>query len=99
MTNPSIIRAMHDAVINVSVDKGRLIDIGFQAMFTHLAPPDTSEEQRHDMRCCYFLGAQHLWASVMTTLGATPGETEKDMKRMDSIDAELREFMAKENLG
>lgn len=44
------------------------------------------------MRKAFFAGAQHLYASIMSFLEPGQEPTEKDEKRMEAIDKELRDY-------
>lgn len=71
------------------VDQGLLIEAGFVVFAAKMIPKDTPEVQTSRVRLAFFAGAQHLWSSVMTFLDPGEEPTEKDMQRMDNIQAEL----------
>jgi hypothetical protein len=73
-------------------DTGLLIEAGWISLRIAAIPKDASQVQLDEMRKAFFAGAQHLFATIMTVL--EPGEepTEKDLRRMDLIDRELRKF-------
>jgi len=73
-------------------DKGKLIEAGFAAMVITMMPTNTSTEQMHDMRCAFFLGAEHLFSSIMSVLDPDADETETDLARMTKIYREIEEF-------
>lgn len=91
-------RAVHDALAKAAVDQGKLHEAGFLAMRAAIIPPTASEGQISDMRIAYMGGAQHLWSSILSVLEPDSEPTEKDMKRMSLIDAELRAFKAEMEL-
>ena len=72
-------------------DRGFIMEGGWQAfVMTSLqgAPPN----QVREMRKAYYLGAQHLFASIISILEPGTEPTDKDMKRMELILAELKRF-------
>ena len=73
-------------------DEGKLIEAGWIALRVVSMPADAPEIQISEMRKAFMAGAQHLFASIMGIL--EPGEepSEKDLKRMDLIHAELEAF-------
>jgi hypothetical protein len=75
-------------------DQGKLIEAGWVTLRFMTIPDDAPEVQVTEMRRAYFAGCQHLFASIMSIF--EPGEepTEKDLKRMDLISAELDAFVA-----
>jgi hypothetical protein len=75
------------------IDKGLLIEAGFQAMRVMTIPPSASPEQVHDMRMAFFGGAQHLFGTIMNILDPGSEPTDADLRRMDQIDAELKKFI------
>lgn len=72
--------------------QGKVIEGGWAA-FQYLTLKDASELQKTEMRKAFFCGAQHLWGSIFEILDPDHEPTEKDMKRMSLIDAELRKFI------
>jgi hypothetical protein len=74
------------------ISKGLLIEGGWKIYESVACPPNTPAWQREEMRTCFFAGAQHLWASIQSTLDPEAEPTEMDMKRMELIDNELRQF-------
>ncbi len=82
------------------VDDGKLIEAGWQAYRMLSIPPDAPDIQVSECRLAFFFGAQHLFASL-TSIFDDGGEepTMEDLKRMDIIDAELREFIERVKAG
>lgn len=75
------------------VDQGKLIEAGWVSMEISVLPLNASDIQRHEMRKAFFAGAQHLYASIMGMLDEGSTETPNDLRRMELIDKELREFV------
>jgi hypothetical protein len=76
-------------------DEGRLIEAGWLSLRYLSIPAGAPQIQIDEMQMAFFAGAQHLFASIMGIL--EPGDTEpteKDLRRMDLIDAELKKFLA-----
>jgi hypothetical protein len=74
-------------------DKGKLIEGGFQAMRIIAMDPDAPPDQVREMRMAFFGGAQHLFGTIMSILDPGNEPTDADMRRMDLIDKELKEFI------
>jgi hypothetical protein len=80
---------------NNLIDKGLLIEAGFIVFcvmmygsgFTAM-PPDQVRQLRH----AYLAGAQNLWGSVMNMLDPGMEPSERDLRRMDLINEEIRKF-------
>ena len=87
-------REMVDNLNRELADRGQIIEGGWRA-FEILSLQGCSEVQRTEMRKAYFLGAQHLWSSMMSALDPAPGTepTELDMERFTKINAELEKFI------
>lgn len=75
-------------------DSGKLIEAGWVVYKHKLIPASASAVQIEETRRGFFAGAQHLFASIMTVLEPGSEPTEKDLQRMDHIDAELRKYAA-----
>jgi len=78
------------------VDRGKLIESGWIAMRAVVFKGNearVSARQIVDMRNCFFAGAQHLFASLMTILDGGAEATEKDMDRISLINKELNGFI------
>lgn len=78
--------------IKALTDEGKIIQAGWVGMFLTVIPPSASHTQVTEMRKAFFLGAQHLFSTIINML--EPGEeaTEKDEHRMTMIHNELIEF-------
>lgn len=74
-------------------DKGGLIEAGWIGMKFAAFSPDAPAAQVAEMRAAFFAGAQHLFGSIMTILDPGDEPSAADLRRMDQIDAELREFI------
>lgn len=76
-------------------DDGRLIEVGWVSLRLAAIPLDAPAIQLDEMHKAYMAGAQHLWASIMTILDPGTEPTDDDMKRMDLIDKEMRDYADK----
>lgn len=85
-------RAMLDALAVKLADEGKVIEAGWIAMRAGCMAADAPEDQVREMRMAYMAGAQHLFACVMVMLDPGEEPSVADLKRMGSIDAELRNF-------
>jgi len=74
-------------------DQGKLIEAGWIGLKVLAVPPDATPTQISEMRMAFFAGAQHLFGSIMIALEPDAEPTDKDLKRMDLIDAELKAFL------
>lgn len=75
------------------VDRGKIIEAGWQGLRLLSIPADAPAIQLTEMRQAFFAGAQHLFASIVTMLEAGTEPTDVDLSRMTAIDVELREFL------
>lgn len=75
-------------------DAGKLIEVGWLALRVQAVPADASDIQLEEMRNAFFAGAQHLFGSIMSVMDSDREPTANDLRRMDMIDKELREFIA-----
>lgn len=73
-------------------DQGKLIEAGWISLRL-AANPSASPEQLREMRMAFFAGAQHLFVSIMTILDPGDEATQKDLDRLDLINAELQAFL------
>lgn len=89
---PQHVRALVDKIIAEWADKGQLIEGGWRAYVAINKLESAPALQHREMRTVYFLGAQHLWASMMSVLDPDAEPTEKDLKLMGLINEELETF-------
>ena len=75
-----------------ATDKGLLMEIGWIAMLRFIVPREASETQVAETRKAFFMGADHLFASIMNVMDSDREVTEEDLRRMDMIEAELKAF-------
>jgi hypothetical protein len=75
-------------------DEGKLIEAGWQAYRMLSIPPNASDIQVRESRLAYFLGAQHLFASIMGIMDSGTEPTEDDLRRLTLISNELDAFIA-----
>ena len=75
-------------------DQGKIIEAGWIGLRIAAIPKDAPEIQLNEMRQAFFAGAQHLFSAIMHILDPGEEPTDADMKRMESIDKELRIFIA-----
>lgn len=73
-------------------ERGMVMEGGWRVFLMVAMPKDASDMQKSEMRKAYYLGAQHLFASIMTLLDPGSEPTESDLKRMDAIMKELKRF-------
>lgn len=84
-------QATIDAITKHWADQGKIIEGGWQALKI-TALQGAEPLQISEMRKAYWLGAQHLWASVFSFLEQRIEPTEADLHRMTLIHDELEAF-------
>lgn len=72
-------------------DQGKVMRGGWEA-FDYYFCKGMTEEQRATHRKAFFLGAEHLFSTVMMILGPEQEPTERDLQRMSLVSAELEAF-------
>lgn len=82
-----------EQVTGALIDDGALIEAGWIALRKVAIPADAPAVQIEEMRNAFFAGAQHVFASVMTTLDPGDEPTERDLERISRIDDELKRFI------
>lgn len=92
MTSPKV-KEVVGKLCRELVDKGKLIEAGWISLKLTTLPADAPQIQLDEMRNAFFAGAQHLFGSIMGILEPDAEPTENDLKRMDLIDKELKEFI------
>lgn len=85
-------RKLLDEITRKLTDDGKLIEVGWEAMRLLCLPLDASPTQISEMRKAFFMGAQHLYASIMAVMDADREPTLDDMRRMELIHNELEAF-------
>lgn len=85
-------RRLHDEIAKKLTDEGRLIEAGWATMNALVLPKDAPPIQRAEMRKAFFMGAQHLYASMMAFLEEGEEPTATDLNRMSLIHNELEAF-------
>jgi hypothetical protein len=87
----TIIQQVAAEVTKHFVDQGKLVEAGFAA-FSYLYLKNSPPAQIADMRIAYMSGAEHLFNSIMGILDPGEEPTDKDMQRMDLINAEIERW-------
>jgi len=86
-------RAQLASAIGASMtDRGKLLEEGFQALITHFYPQGVGEQQRRDLRTCWFLACDHLFFGVMGAMSEGTATTERDLARMAGVADEIEQF-------
>jgi hypothetical protein len=98
MLNPgSKRRLIEQAASDVTkelTDQGKLIEAGFAAFAHFVIAKDAPEVQRSEMRLAFMAGAEHLFSSIMNILDPGDEPTAADLRRMDLIHREIKEWRA-----
>lgn len=88
------LNALIDKIVTQWADKGKVIEGGWQAYVATSGLDGAPEMQRQELHTAFFLGAQHLFASIMGIMEADTEPTEKDFLRLGLINEELEAFRA-----
>lgn len=89
MTTPPDLEKLTRAL----TDAGKIIEAGWVSLKLSAIDPSAPPDQLSEMRIAFFAGAQHLFGSIMTMLDPGDEPSDKDLRRMDLIDRELKEFI------
>ena len=87
-------RIVHLASLELTkglVDQGKLIEAGF-LIYDKLFLPDASLASREVARIAFMAGAEHVFSSIMSILDPGDEPTAADLRRLDSIDTELKSW-------
>jgi hypothetical protein len=76
----------------IMVDQGKIIEGGWAGFKSIYLPNVENPNQINDMRVAFFAGCAHLFNSMMSVMDSGEEPTDKDMKRMSMIHAELADF-------
>jgi len=85
------LEALMDKALAEWADKGKIIEGGWQA-FLVSGGARLPADQQYDMRRGYYMGAQHLYASIIRMLDPGSEPTERDLERMSKIHDELEAY-------
>jgi len=83
---------MVQALTKELTDKGKLIEAGWIGLRLTAFGPGMTDKQLAALRDCFFAGAQHLMAAIMSIMDEDEEPTENDLNRMDMIHRELMVF-------
>lgn len=72
-------------------DKGMIMEGGWRAG-SYLIFKDMTAEQTVQLRKAFFLGAEHLFSTIMMVMDPGHEPTERDLQRMSLIHKELEAF-------
>lgn len=87
-------RAFLERLTRDLAEQGKLIEAGWIGLRLAAIPLDASPLQLSEMRQAFFAGAQHLFGSMMSgVLDPDAEPTAADLRRLDLIDRELRDFV------
>ena len=89
---PPSVRATIEKITKEWADKGKLLEGGWQAYMITSGLAHASDIQKREMRIAWFLGAQHLFSSILLVMDEDREPTEDDMRRMSLVGDELEAF-------
>lgn len=78
-------------VARALADQGKLVEAGWTLLRVSMFS-DRTEDEIARLRDAYFIGAQHVFSSMIGMLSDEDEVTEADMRRMDSLQVELNNF-------
>lgn len=84
--------ALASAIGASMTDRGKLLEEGFAAMLKFFYPQGVGEQQRRELRTCWFLACDHLFFGVMGAMSDGPRVTERDEARMAGVSDEIEQF-------
>lgn len=84
----------HD-VTKALIDRGKLIEAGWEIFRIHVIPKDAPQVQVDEMQLAFMAGADHVYSSIMNMLDPGSEPTDADLKRMDQIDSEIMSWREK----
>ena len=79
---------------DVLIAEGKLVEAGFVGLKVLVMAPNASQTQIDEMRMAFFVGAQHMFASMMAMLDPGGKPTETELVKMNMIYKELQTFVA-----
>lgn len=79
------------AIADNWADKGKVMAGGWAA-YRYLFLKDVPEDQQEQLRRAFFLGAEHLFSTVMLCLDPENEPTDRDMARLAALHQELEAF-------
>lgn len=88
--------SLHDAFARAVTDAGAPIGAGWQVVREILLGPNTTPLQEAAARRLFYLGAQHLFATIVAVMDAEREPTPDDLRRMDLVNQELERFLVAE---
>lgn len=86
-------KQLADSLLQELSDRGQIVEGGWKAYELLSGLKNASEIQRNECRKAFFLGAQHLFASIIGFLSPGTEADDLDLERMTKLDAELRAFL------
>lgn len=75
-------------------DQGLLVTAGWTACANMLTNESTPAKTEEKLRQAYFMGAQHVFASMINMVEEGDEITDKDMRRMEFLQIELQAWEA-----
>jgi hypothetical protein len=90
------ISAIAEEIAKRMSDEGKLIEAGWVSLRMLAIPDDAPQVQVDEMRMAFMAGAQHLFHSIIGILDPGEEPTDRDLKRMELINAELMAFVDRE---
>lgn len=81
-------------LVGKMADEGRVMATGWLGFSRAVLPPNADAHQDEDMRRSFYAGAQAIYTAMMIVMDPGSEPTERDLKRMANIDAELQQYVA-----
>lgn len=74
------------------VDRGKLLEAGFEALLKCFFPHGVGDQQRRDLRMTWFLACDHIFYGVMGAVSEGAETTDRDIARMSGVAEEIEDF-------
>lgn len=86
--------SLHDALARAVTDPGAPIEAGWLVVRDILLSHATTPRQEAAARRLFYLGAQHLFATIAAVMDEGRDPTADDLRRVDLVNQELERFLA-----
>lgn len=82
-------KTVHDQIAGNMMDSKTPVEDAWNLLRALVLNPDTTVGQMQDLKFCFFSGAQHLYATVLSALSPGQENTDQDLRRMQHLHDEL----------
>lgn len=82
-----------DSLLQELSDRGQIVEGGWKAYELLSGLNYSPDIQRYEYRKAFFLGAQHVFSSIIRMLDPGLEPTDLDLERMNKLNTELNQFV------